>query len=126
MFHFVVQRGTSFSHGETVEKAIESLRYKLTDRDTERFKKWKLTTKVSVEDAIQAYRAITGACEFGVKNFCESIEVPKELTVSRVIKLTQGKYGNDSFKSFLGRGRVENRKVWVKAKSESWEGYCYV
>ncbi len=99
---FVVQRNNSFSHGETVEKAIESLRYKLTDRDTERFKKWKLTTKVSVEDAIQAYRAITGACEFGVKNFCESIEVPKELTVSRVIKLTQGKYGNDTFQKFFG------------------------
>jgi hypothetical protein len=98
---FVVQRGQQFSHGETVKKAIESLRYKLADRDTSRFKKWTLTTKVKAEDAIQAYRTITGACEFGVKNFCESIKVPKTITVSEVITLTQGKYGSDKFAAFF-------------------------
>ena len=100
-FSFVVQKNQQFSHGETIEKAIESLRYKLADKDTSRFKKWSLTTNVSVEDAIQAYRAITGACEFGVKNFCESIEVPNKLTISKVIELTQGKYGNQQFKEFF-------------------------
>ncbi len=101
-FSFVVQRNDQFSHGKTVKEAIESLRYKLSDRDTSRFKKWTPKTKVSVEDAIQAYRAITGACELGVKNFCESIKVPKQMTVSKVIELTQGKYGNEEFQKFFG------------------------
>jgi hypothetical protein len=101
-FSFVIERNGQFSHGETVAKAMESLRYKLTDRDTSRFKKWKLDTKISVEDAIQAYRAITGACEFGVKSFCESVKIPKQITVSEVIDLTKGKYGNKDFKKFFG------------------------
>ena len=100
-FSFIVERNNQFSHGETVKNAIESLRYKLTDRDTTRFKKWTITTKVSVEDAIQAYRAITGACELGVKNFCESIKVPKRIKISEVIKLTDGKYGHEAFEKFF-------------------------
>jgi hypothetical protein len=99
---FVVQRNDRFSHGETIKEATESLRYKLSDRDTSRFKSWKLTTKVKVEDAIQAYRAITGACELGVKNFCESIKVPKNVTVKKVIELTKGQYGNEVFQKFFG------------------------
>ena len=99
---FVVQRGEQFSHGETVKAAVESLRYKLSDRDTTRFKKWTLKTKVKAEDAIQAYRAITGACEFGVRSFCESIKVPEKVTVGEVITLTKGKYGSEKFAAFFG------------------------
>lgn len=98
---YVVKRGEQFSHGETVEKAIESLRYKLADRDTSRFKKWKPATKITVEDAIQAYRAITGACEYGVKQFCESTKIPEKLTVSKAIELTNGRYGSDKFAGFF-------------------------
>ena len=98
---YVVKKGETFSHGETVEKAIEGLRYKLSDRDTSRFKKWKLDTKVSEEDAIQAYRAITGACEFGVKSFVESVKIPKSLTVKKVIELTSGRYGSEQFAKFF-------------------------
>ena len=103
---FVVQRNEQFAHGETIQKAIKSLRYKLTDRDTSKFRKWMVTTTISVDDAIHAYRAITGACEFGVKNFCESIEIPKNLTVSKVIELTDGKYGNQEFRKFFKVNRV--------------------
>ena len=39
---FVVQRGDQFSHGNTIKEATESLRYKLSDRDTTRFTKWTL------------------------------------------------------------------------------------
>ncbi len=102
---YCVQKGEQFSHGETVEKAIESLRYKLSDRDTSRFKKWTPKTKVSVDEAIQAYRAITGACEFGVRSFCESTKIPKTLTVSKVIELTDGKYGSREFAGFFGSAR---------------------
>jgi hypothetical protein len=98
---FAVQRGLLFSHGETVEKAIESLRYKLQDRDTSRFEGWKLTTKVSLDDAIQAYRAITGACEYGVRIFCESKKIPEKLTIAKAIEITAGSYGSAKFAAFF-------------------------
>jgi hypothetical protein len=99
---FVVKKGDQFSHGDTVEDAIKSLRYKLSDRDTSRFKQWKLTDSVSLDDAIQAYRAITGACEYGVRSFCESRKIPDKLTVQDVVELTKGSYGNQRFAAFFG------------------------
>ncbi len=98
---FVVKRGETFSHGETVEQAIKDLRYKLSDRDTTRFKEWTPKTKITLDDAIQAYRAITGACEFGVKSFCESKKLPEKLTVSKAIELTKGSYGSEQFAGFF-------------------------
>jgi len=98
---FVAQKGDLFSHGETVEKAIEGLRYKLSDRDTSKYKKWKLTDSKPVEELIQAYRAITGACEFGVKQFCESKKIKDKYKISDVIKLTKGAYGNEKFAEFF-------------------------
>ena len=34
---FVVKKGDKFAHGETIEKAKEDLRFKISDRDTSRF-----------------------------------------------------------------------------------------
>ena len=50
---------------------------------------------------IQAYRAITGACEFGVKDFCQGKKLPPKLSVAKAIELTQGRYGNEQFKGFF-------------------------
>ena len=98
---YVVKRGDTFSHGETIEKAIEDLRYKLSSRDTSRFKNWKLDTEISVDDAIQSYRAITGACEFGVKDFVSKVKIPKVITVGKVIEMTADKFGNREFTEFF-------------------------
>ncbi|MCB0420648.1 MAG: hypothetical protein KDD61_06615, partial [Bdellovibrionales bacterium] len=100
---FAVRKGNLYSHGETIEKAIEDLRYKISDRDASEFEHWRddLDMEVSIEDAIAAYRTITGACETGVKLFVESIKVPEKLTPNIIVELTSGKYGNDNFKSFL-------------------------
>ena len=99
---YVVKRGNTFSHGETVEKAIEGLRYKLSDRDTSQYKRWKLDDKKPIEDVISAYRAITGACEFGTRQFCESKKLKKTYSVKEVIALTKGAYGNEEFAKFWG------------------------
>jgi hypothetical protein len=98
---FVVQRGDQFSHGDTIKQATESLRYKLSDRDTTPYKKWTLKTEVKSEEAIQAYMAITGACAMGTQLFCESIEVPKTATIAKVVELTRGKWGNEEFEKFF-------------------------
>jgi len=100
---YVVKRGNIFSHGETVEKAIEDLRYKIGDRDTSEFESWRkdLDQEVSFDNAIAAYRTITGACEYGTKSFVESIEVPKKLTPNVILKLTEGQFGSSKFRNFL-------------------------
>jgi len=100
---FVVKNGNVFSHGKTIKEAKESLKYKISNRDTSEFKKWKLNDLKKVGDLIRAYRAITGACEFGTKQFCESIKLKEKYTVKEVIKLTEGKYGNKEFSEFFGR-----------------------
>jgi len=100
-FSFVIKKGKFFSHGKTIKEAKESLKYKLSDRDTSRFKKWKLTEPKKFTDLIVAYRAITGACESGTKLFCESQKLKSKYTVKEVIKLTEGRYGNEQFKKFF-------------------------
>ena len=100
---YVVEDGDgNYSHGKTLKEARDGLLYKLSSRDTSEFKKWTLKTSVSLGDAIKAYRAITGACEGGVRGFCEQQgELPKKLTLTEVVKRTKGAYGNDAFAKFF-------------------------
>ena len=100
---YVVEDGNgNYSHGKTLDEARKGLIYKLSSRDTESFKGWKLSTVVSLADAIRAYRAITGACEQGTRHFCETLgKLPEKLTIGEAIKLTSGQYGSGSFAKFF-------------------------
>ena len=98
---YVVQRGQLFAHGETIKKAAHDLRYKLTDRDTEKYKKWSLDSVHPIEDMIHAYRAITGACEAGTKGFCEGRKLPARLSVKVAIRATKGSWGAEKFAGFF-------------------------
>jgi len=98
---YVVFDGDNFSHGETVKKAKDDLIFKLTSRDTSEFKKWKLDTKKPLKEVILAYRSITGACEFGVKQFCASQKMKAKYSVNEVLKLTKGQFGHEKFREFF-------------------------
>jgi hypothetical protein len=98
---YVIERNGTYSHGNTITEARSSLIYKLSDRDTSIFKTWKLETIISLEDAILSYRVITGACEAGVRGFCEKKKLKKRYTVGEIIKLTSGAYGNNEYKQFF-------------------------
>ena len=102
---YVVEDGRgNYSHGETLEKARDGLIYKISSRDTSTFKKWTKSTTVSLVDAIASYRIITGACEFGTRHFCEGLgKLPKNLTINRVIELTKGQYGANTFAAFFSK-----------------------
>lgn len=103
----VVRKGDKFSHGETVEKAIEDLRYKITNRDTSKFSQWKTEDVKSLDEMIEAYRVITGACEMGVKEFCGRTPLQEKMTVMDAIKITENNYGAEQFKSFFMKGPSE-------------------
>lgn len=98
---FVVKKGNVFSHGKTIKEAKDSLKYKISSRDTSEFKKWKKEDIKRVDDLIRAYRVITGSCEFGVKQFCETQKLKGKYSINEVIKLTEGKFGNKQFSEFF-------------------------
>lgn len=90
------------SHGKTLKKAFEDLIYKVSDRDSSKYKNWTLDTKITKAEAIASYRVITGACEEGCRNFIESIGGGKDqYTVAEVIEETAGMWGNDEYVQFF-------------------------
>lgn len=93
-----------WAHGATLKEAKESLIYKITSRDTSKYKEWSLDTTITHAEAIEAYRVITGACAMGTRHFCETIlgdKKKEKYTVAEVIELTKGQYGAESFKEFF-------------------------
>jgi hypothetical protein len=99
--------GSNFSHGETIQQAVDGLMYKMSKRkDTDQYKAWTLDTEISLPEAIASYRSITGACEQGTRHFVESLkEIPKILTARKVIQLTNGRFGHNTYKAFFaGKG----------------------
>ena len=98
---FVAQKSDKFAHGKTVEEAKNDLRYKLSDRDTSKYESWKLDDIKQTDELIESYMAITGACSFGTKQFCESIQLKDSYTVEEIIELTSGKYGNKEYREFF-------------------------
>ena len=90
-----------FAHGATLHDAHESLMFKIGARDTTPYKDWKLSDVKSKAEMIRAYRVITGACEFGTRHFCESVELPEQATVEQAIEITRGQWNWDAFAKFF-------------------------
>ncbi len=99
---YVVTDGENNAHGKTIKEARESLIYKISSRDTSAYKDWKTSEVKPIADIIKAYRAITGACESGVRSFIERKgKTPKEMKISDVFKETEGAFGCEEFKKFF-------------------------
>ena len=102
---YLVTDGERFAHGDTLAAARDSLTYKTEGRDTTAFKGWTPDRVVTKAEGIRAYRAITGACEAGVRAWLEQRSVPENVTVKEIVRLTAGAYGADAFAAFFG-GKV--------------------
>ena len=99
---YVARSGDKFSHGETIEKSISDLRYKISSRDTSRFSSWEIDDIKPIEELIEAYRVVTGACEAGVKMFLENKNLSSDkMSVQEAIALTENQYGHECFKNFF-------------------------
>ena len=95
-----------WSHGDTLENAKSDLIYKISDRDTSAYKNLSLEDTLSYEEAIAAYRIITGACSAGTKDFIKnSLPTPHKdkYTIREIIELTTGRYGNETFEKFFNK-----------------------
>ena len=102
--YIVTDGENNWAHGETLKEAKLDLIYKISDRDTSAYKNMSLNDILTFEDAIVAYRVITGACSAGTRYFIEHrLPEPrkKTYTIGEIIKLTDNEYGNDKFKKFF-------------------------
>ena len=85
----VVEKNGIYSHGETIEKAIEDFRYKIGNRYMSAYEYLRKTKeKISADEIIKAYMVITVSCEIGTKMFVESLgETKSEYTIKEALKL---------------------------------------
>ena len=97
----LITDGKNWSHGETLKEAKDDLIYKITDRKKSDYESYDLQSVLNFEEAVKCYRTITGACSQGTKNFVKTINIKKQYTISEIIKLTIGQYGNRSFSEFF-------------------------
>ena len=95
-----------YAHGDTIKEARADLIYKINDRDTSAYKQLTLDDELTFEEAIAAYRTITGACSAGTRNYIEN-RLPKphkeKYSIREIISLTEGEYQADSFKAFFDK-----------------------
>ena len=102
---FLVTDGNNkYSHGYTLKEAKEDLIFKVDGRRPDDFKHLTQESILLMSEAIVAYRVITGACGFGVKDYIKN-RLPKEkeeFSMAEVIELTKDEYGGKSFSKFIG------------------------
>jgi len=98
---YIAKKGAKFAHGKTVKEAVEDLRYKFSDRDTSKFENWQLGDEKTLDEFLEAYHAITGACSLGMKEFVDTKNPPEKCTVKQAIELTKGAYQSDVFRKFF-------------------------
>ena len=102
---YVVTDGENhWAHGDSLKEARTDLIYKINDRDTSEYTKLNLDDTMTFEEAIAAYRTITGACAAGTRDYVEN-RLPKpykeKYTVREMIELTKGEYQAETFKNFF-------------------------
>jgi hypothetical protein len=105
---FVVRKGDKFAHGDTLTEAKADLDYKINGADISRFKIWDKDEAKPLGEMIVAYRAITGACSMGVREFIKGLpNLPEAISPESVGALIGDAYGASEFRRFF---KLEERK----------------
>jgi hypothetical protein len=94
ILYIVSDENGNSAHGETIKQAREDLIYKVVARSDV-----KIPKKATGKEWVGIYRAVTGACAAGIKNFVENIgkSLDDTYTVAQIVKLVQGQYGAERF-----------------------------
>ena len=103
---YLVSDGNSrYAHGKTLKEAKEDLIFKVDGRRPDDFEHLTTESVLSFEESIIAYRVITGACSYGVKDYIRNrlSSKKKEFRMSEVIELTKKEYGGNSFSNFINQ-----------------------
>jgi hypothetical protein len=99
---YCIESDGTYSHGDTIKEARESLLYKIGQRDKSAYEGWRLDRRITGKEAIASYRVITGACEAGVRAFVQAHGgLKSRYTVQEVINITRGQYGSEMYAEFF-------------------------
>ena len=102
--YLVTDGDNHWAHGDTLQEARVDLIYKINDRDTSMYNGMTLDDTLTFEEAIIAYRTITGACSPGTHDYINN-RLPKphkaKYTIREIISLTEGEYGSERFMEFF-------------------------
>ena len=102
--YLVTDGDNHWAHGDTLQEARADLIYKINDRDTSMYEGMTLDDTLTFEEAIAAYRTITGACSPGTRDYIAN-RLPKphkeKYSIGEIITLTNGEYGCEKFKEFF-------------------------
>ena len=106
--YLVTDSENHWAHGRTLQEARADLIFKINDRDTSVYRNMSLNDTITYEEAIAAYRTITGACAAGTRDFIEN-RLPKphkdKYTVQEIIALTEKEYGGKKFSEFFNSNK---------------------
>jgi len=100
---YVAQQGETYAHGETAERALRDLRFKLAQADfdcDDLVETIKQRGTVTFND----YRLITGACEMGLRQGLRERGIDPEtdeLPLDHVLDLCRDGYGGERFRSLF-------------------------
>jgi len=75
--------------------------------NTDKYKGLTVKSILTFPEMVKCYRIITGACEFGVRDFL-SRKMPvtnPEYSIGEIIKATEGEYGSHTFANFFGMSK---------------------
>jgi len=96
---FVVEKDGFSAHGENLKKAISDLQFKVV---SEKLKKEPINAETIITD--QYYRIVTGACEFGVKQWRQQNGITQEkITAKELLPILErtNAYGFTQFKKLI-------------------------
>lgn len=99
---YIARSGEHTAHGDTVREAIEDVAAKVLGGDPTAVLAEIRSTGVVTR---AQYRALTGACGEGVRQWCESHGIGDDvesLPVEQVIEMTSGYYGSERLAQLVG------------------------
>lgn len=101
--HNVVFDGVYYAHCKTLREGVADIHFKrASERGAGQFKNLSLDDSLSFDEAVSAYRIITGACRQGTQRFVDSLQEKKErYTIREIIALTEGQYNAERFAAFF-------------------------
>ncbi len=99
----VVCDGEYYAHCRTFKEGVLDIAFKKSeDRGAEQYSHLMLESELTYNEAVIAYRVITGACRAGTQQFLDSIKEKKEkYTVAEIIEITKGQFGSTVFENFF-------------------------
>ena len=99
----VIYDGEHYAHCKDIKAGVLDLEFKKAkDRGADQYKDLTLESVLTYDEAVIAYRIITGACQAGTQQFLNNLkEVKEKYTVAEIIGLTKGHYGSTAFEEFI-------------------------